>query len=113
MPTFETMPKGMTFSFVSSSTVRLVELPLPELLSQFFPRAVDAVPAAPRSGLSNPGEVLTRRQQQIEKPFLGQACGLFLHLLGHLVLNHVDADLGKVADDRLDVASHVSDLGEL
>ncbi len=54
-----------------------------------------------------------RRQEQVEESLLGQGRGLFLDLFGHLALYHVDADLGKVADDGLHVAPHVADLGEL
>ena len=53
------------------------------------------------------------RQQQIEHPLLGRVTRLFAHLHQPLLLHHVDGQLDEVAHHGLDVAPHVSDLGEL
>ena len=54
-----------------------------------------------------------RRQQQIEQPLLGRLARLLAHFGDPLLADHVDGDLGQVADHRLDVAADVADLGEL
>ena len=52
-------------------------------------------------------------QEQVEQPLLGQLARARPDLLLLLLAHHRDGELGQVADDRLDVAADVADLGEL
>ncbi len=54
-----------------------------------------------------------RREEEVEQSLLGLLAGADAHLLALLFAHHVDRELGEVADDRLDVAADVADLGEL
>jgi hypothetical protein len=54
-----------------------------------------------------------RRQQEVEEALLGLLARADAHLRALLLADHVDGELGQVADDRLDVAADVADLGEL
>ena len=112
MPTFEMMPKGITFSFCSSSTMPLVEFAFPELLAELL-AGVLVLFLLLGAGLVESRGVPEGRQEQVEQPLLGKGRRLFLDLLGHLVLDHVDADLGEVPDDGVHVAAHIADFGEL
>ena len=51
--------------------------------------------------------------QRVEHALLGVELGLGLHLLARRVAHQADADLDQVADDLLDVAADIADLGEL
>jgi hypothetical protein len=59
-------------------------------------------------GLSPP----YRGNDEIENPLIGHGAGLVPHRRRLLRLHHVHGDLGKIANDRVDVAAHVPDLGE-
>jgi hypothetical protein len=89
----------------------LVEPPLAELLAQ--PRARAAVVLARRVPGGDVVGHLRRRQQQVEQPLLGGLLRLLADLDAALVPHHPDRELRQVANHRLDVASHVPDLGEL
>ena len=54
-----------------------------------------------------------RRHQRVEQALLGALLGAHAHLALLLLEHQRHADLGEVADDRLDVAPDVADLGEL
>jgi hypothetical protein len=54
-----------------------------------------------------------RREQRVEDALLGALLGLGGHPLLLLLGHHRDRELGQIANDRLDVATHVADLGEL
>ena len=51
--------------------------------------------------------------QRVEHALLGGELGLGLHFLPLPVADQADADLDQVADDLLDVAADIADLGEL
>ena len=51
--------------------------------------------------------------QRVEQALLGGQLGLGLDLLAQALAGHGDGDLDQVADDLLDVAADVADLGEL
>ena len=51
--------------------------------------------------------------QRGEHPLLGGELGLGRDLLALAVADQPDADLDQVADDRIDVAADIADLGEL
>jgi hypothetical protein len=53
------------------------------------------------------------RQQQVEQLLLHVAAGLVADRFLFLAPHHLDRDRDEVAHHRLDVAAHVSDLGEL
>src|SRR6267378_3649314 len=53
------------------------------------------------------------RQQEVEQSVFGEPLRLLLHLRHQLGLHHVDAQLREVADHRLDIATHITDLGVL
>jgi hypothetical protein len=53
------------------------------------------------------------RQQHVEYAFLGGVLGLAAELRHGAFAFHVDGDIGEVANDRIDVAPDVTDLGEL
>jgi len=54
-----------------------------------------------------------RRQQGVENAFLGGVLGAVAHLVHLLFAQHFQGCIGQVADDRLDVAADIADLGEL
>jgi hypothetical protein len=54
-----------------------------------------------------------RRQQHVEDAFLGGFLGAELHLGRRLLAHLLDCGLHQVADDGVDVAPDVADLGEL
>ena len=54
-----------------------------------------------------------RRHQRVEDALLGALLGAHAHAALLLLQHQRHADLGEVADDRLDVAPDVADLGEL
>ena len=80
----------------------LVELSRAQTFAQFLAGAVEAFA---RLGL--------RRHQQVEQALFGIALGTLGHLVEALFAHHVDGDVHQVADHRLDVASDITDLGEL
>ena len=51
--------------------------------------------------------------ERVQNPVLGALMGLGLHLFALLLAHQPDADLDEVADDLLDVAADIADLGEL
>ena len=53
------------------------------------------------------------RQQGIEDALFGGVLGAILDLLDLLFAEHLHRGVGEIADDRLDVASDIADLGEL
>src|SRR5690606_14792640 len=53
------------------------------------------------------------RQQHVEEPLLGSGGGAVTHLGALLLLDHHLGGPHEVADDRVDVAAYVPDLGEL
>ena len=54
-----------------------------------------------------------RRQQRVENAIFGSVVGAHTHAAHGLFTSALDGDLDQVTDDRLDIAAHVSDLGEL
>ena len=54
-----------------------------------------------------------RWQQGVEDALLGGVLGAVAHLLHFLLAQHLQRGVGQIADDRLDVAADVADLGEL
>ena len=51
--------------------------------------------------------------QRVEHPLLGGHLGLGRDLLAQPLAGHRDRDLDQVADDLLDIAADIADLGEL
>jgi hypothetical protein len=91
----------------------VVQLTVPQLPSQFFPRALPLLHGLlPVFDVRVPGG-RRGRQQEIQNPLLRVRLGLFGHLLELLVANHFDRDLDEIPDHGLHVASHVSDFGKL
>ncbi len=105
---------GIDCCCVSSSTIRSSSLP-----ARSWARSFSSVASREASGATCSSEPLLKgsrapaRQQEIEQPILGEPLGLLLHLGHQLGLDHGDAQLGEVADHRLDVAADVADLGVL
>ena len=54
-----------------------------------------------------------RRQQHVEQALLGGVGGVVAHLARLGLARLLDRDFDQVADDRVDVAADVADLGEL
>ncbi len=50
--------------------------------------------------------------QGIQHPFLGGELGLGRHALAQPLAGHADGDLHEIADDLLDIAADIADLGE-
>src|SRR5437667_1138187 len=82
----------------------------PELVLRGLARGIgrDLLERARREGLGRPV-----RQQEVEEAILGELLGPLLHTRHHLGLDHVHRQLGEVADHRLHVTPHVTDLGVL
>jgi hypothetical protein len=49
----------------------------------------------------------------IEHPLLGIRLGARAHILAHVFAGHGDGGIGQVADDLLDIAADITNLGEL
>ena len=83
-----------------------------ELVAKLLPRGGAAGVGRHRLQAAEPHDVPRpgARQQELEEPLLGRLRGLLGDDLGHLALDHVDRQLGQVADHRLDVAPDVADL---
>ena len=58
-------------------------------------------------------DLARRRQQHVEQALLGGVGGAVAHLARLGLARLLDRDLDQVADDRVDVAADVADLGEL
>ena len=54
-----------------------------------------------------------RRDQRVEYAIFGGIFGLGTHALHFLLARQFDRDVGKIANDRVHVAAHIADLGEL
>ena len=80
----------------------VVHLAGPQFLAQFLPRALDALTSL---GL--------RGHEQLEETVLRISLGALGHLVQALLAHHVDGDVHQVPDHRLDVAAHITHLGEL
>ena len=116
---------GIDFSRTSNSTMRSSSLPSRSCWRNFSRVREPGSPA--RSGslptlkpicwswAAGRGRNLRRHrgQQQVEQPLFGVQFGLVGDVLQLLFPHHVDGDLDQVADHGLDIASDVSDLGEL
>ena len=85
----------------------VVERAFAQHLAEFLARG--------RVGGLHVGEVdlAHRRQQHVEQALLGGVGGAVAHLARLGLARLLDRDLDQVADDRVDVAADVADLGEL
>ncbi len=54
-----------------------------------------------------------RRQQGVEDALFGGIFGAVLHLLHFLLAQHLQRSVGQVANDGLDIATDITDFGEL
>src|SRR5581483_8231215 len=89
----------------------VVELPFAQHPAELLARrGVGALRLVDAGG---PDAVLGRRQEEVEHTLLGALAGADLDLRLLLLAHHVDGELGQIANDRLDVAPDVADLGEL
>jgi hypothetical protein len=77
-----------------------LELPFPQELAEPFAPFRDV-------------RVGERRHQQLDQSLLDAGARAVADVSGLLLADHLDGDLRQVADDRLDVAAYVADLGEL
>ncbi len=58
-------------------------------------------------------EIARRRQQDVEHPLFGRIVGFGLDAQHRLFAGQLDRDIGQLANDRIDVAAHVANFGEL
>src|SRR5262245_53697284 len=92
----------------------LVELPFMQHAPELVPRAdLGATARALRADRLDATVVAHGWEEEVEQPLLGQLARAHANLLLLLLAHHVDGELGQLADDRLDVAADVADLGEL
>ena len=107
------IPGGAMISICGESSddldldLLVVELALAQHLAEFLPRR--------RVGRLHVVEahLARRRQQHVEDALLGGVGGAVAHLARLRLAHLLDRDLDQVADDRVDVAADVADLGEL
>ena len=85
----------------------VVELALAQHLAEFLPRR--------RVGGLHVLKIdfARRRQQHVEDALLGRVGGAVAHLARLRFARLLDRDVDQIADDRVDVAADVADLGEL
>ena len=93
----------------------VVEAARAELLAELLPRGGAARLGGHRLQRAEPDGVpdARARQEELEEALLGRLGGPLGDALRHLALDHVDGELGQVADHRLHVPADVADLGVL
>ena len=106
---------GMPWVRTSSSIRRSSRRPDAELLAELLPRGGAAGLGGDGLERAQPDGVpdARARQEELEEPLLGRLGGPLGDALRHLALDHVDGELGQVADHRLHVPADVAHLGVL
>src|SRR4029077_14640674 len=90
----------------------IVEPAVAQHAAEFLARRVGALYLRLGRALREAAPAATR-QQQIEQPLLGGVLRARADLARFFVAHDLDRDLDEIANDRVDVAPDVADLGEL
>ena len=109
-PRLVVIPQAVDIDSREPYPLALIELAFAEHLAEFLSRLAVA---RCRLGLGHEAHRLRSRQQCIEHSFFSRIHGAMTDLLHLFFARHLDRHVHEVLDDRIDLASHVADLGEL